>query len=126
MAEEIDMNDPYLVIHKGEPKYFLNKELAARNWLSTEDVKKLVELHVKKLDIFDMMHATDNPTELKRLAAQVTDIEFQMQATWHFPCDETYHEWYLVPKCVCPKLDNADYRGTDRRVHACNCPIHGD
>lgn len=117
--------DPVVNGVDGKPVYRLNSNLIMNKGLTTDEVFELISLHQQKLQIFDAMEKTNHPAKLKELAAQVTEIEFAMQKAWHFTQDANFHEWYRVPKCLCPKMDNVDARGTSFRVTTQNCPIHG-
>lgn len=115
-----------VVVFKGQPQYQLNEHLIARQRLTDEDVKALVKVHKRKLALFDKLEKTDDVKVLKRGALSLQRIEFEMQRIWGFPLDENFHEWYLIPKCTCPKYDNADRRGTPYKVVNGSCPVHGD
>ncbi len=114
------------VHHNGRLAYYLNEQLADRQGVTDQEMINLVQLHQYKLAIFDQMQATTDRDELRRLAGIVETTEFEMQKNWHFPLDKTMHEWYRVPKCTCPKLDNEYRRGTQYCVIDAECPIHGE
>jgi hypothetical protein len=44
---------------------------------------------------------------------------------WGFDQNPNFHHWYTVPKCRCPKLDNAERWGTSYGIVSGSCPIHG-
>lgn len=114
------------VHHAGKVAYYLNESLAERQGVTDQEMINLVQLHQEKLTIFDQMQATTDRNELRRLAGLVETIEFEMQKNWHFPLNKTFHEWYKVPKCTCPKMDNEDRRGTTYQIIDAKCPIHGE
>lgn len=114
------------VYHGGKIAYYLNENLAERQGVTDQEMITLVDLHQQKLAIFEQMHAVSDPYELRRLAGLVETIEFELQKNWHFPQDAKFHEWYKVPNCTCPKMDNEDRRGTSYRVTDAKCPIHGE
>ena len=70
------------------------------------------------------MEQADDVYLLRKFAKQVTRIEYQLQEAWGFKKNRFMHEWYLVPKCKCPKMDNAEARGTKYQIISGNCPIH--
>lgn len=118
------------VVHNpdGTVAYALSYKLAEKQKLTDWEMKMLVTTHEAKLGVFAAMQALDpglNKTELRELAEQVTFLEFKLQSLWRFEQNANYHEWYLVPHCTCPKLDNEDYRGTTMRIKNADCPIHG-
>ncbi len=114
------------VYHNGEFKYSLNERLFRRQNLTEDDAALLVSLHEKKLKLFDMVRETDDRAELRRYVKLFAVIENTLQDTWGFGADHRFHEWYTIPKCTCPKMDNADSRGTDRRIVVVDCVMHGE
>lgn len=123
MTDPLHMSPETLKVEHTRKTYYLNKHLLDRQncWLNLED---LIKTHKEKLDIFDLMDKTDDRNELRELAGQVQDKEFELQRLWKFSIDAKFHEWYLVPKCTCPKMDNADARGTKYSIFSSDCPIH--
>ena len=113
-----------LKIEHPRKTYYLNPRLvkARKVW---DKVPQLILLHKHKLDMFDLMDKEDDIKDLRCLARIVTGIEYKLQGLWGFPRDEKYHEWYLVPRCTCPVLDNMDSRGTNYTVVDVQCLIHG-
>lgn len=114
------------VYHNGKIAYYLNESLAERQGVTDQEMINLVQLHQEKLTYFSTMGGTTDRAELRRLAGLVETIEFEMQKNWHFPLNADFHEWYNVPNCTCPKMDNEDRRGTPYRVVDAKCPIHGE
>ena len=102
----------------------INYSLVLRQGVTDTRLNTLKELHRELYQVYRQMQATDVASELKALARQCTEIEFKQQEAWGFPKSESQHNWYKVPKCTCPKLDNADYRGTPYRIYSDDCPIH--
>ena len=117
----------YTVMYEGKAMYTLNERLAIRQGVTDEQLETLKELHALKLALFERMNTTVDHAELKRGAACLEDIEFGMQRAWNFPEDRGMHEWYLIPGCTCPKLDNAErrYPGAEQRIISADCIIHG-
>lgn len=109
----------------GKILYNLNSNLVLKQGISASDLRNLKLLHREKLEYFEKMRATDDPKQLKEFAHEVECIEFEMQKAWNFAQDRSFHEWYRVPKCTCPKMDNADSRGFDQRIINLDCPVHG-
>ena len=120
------LGEDTVVIYNGEPVYNLNSSLVLRQGLDVSELRNLKALHAEKLKYFDLMRETDDREKLREYAHEVECIEFEMQKAWHFPQDRNFHEWYRVPKCTCPNMDNADWRGTDRRIISLDCPVHGN
>lgn len=75
--------------------------------------------------ILKKMENTNDKYLLRSLARRVERLEFIQQDLWRFPLDESYHFWYRVPKCTCPKMDNAEAWGVrNHRIIVSDCPIH--
>lgn len=117
-----------VIIYKGQPHGALNERLILRQGVSDEQLERLKQLHVMKLDLFEEMKETDDRDKLREGAKRLQAIEFAMQDNWNFEQDKGMHEWYLIPKCTCPRMDNIDnrYPGSDRRIINLDCPVHGD
>lgn len=120
--EEIDK---LAIIYNGKNIGYLNPTLVKKNNITDSELETLKKLHCEKAHFFEQMEATNDSKQLKLFAAYVTAIEFQLQKTWHFIQDEKMHEWYKVPKCRCPKIDNMEARGTKFQIISGDCPIHG-
>lgn len=57
----------------------------------------------------------------------IETLEFELQDLWGFDRDRKFHSyWYKVEGCLCPKMDNKDLIGTDKRIQHFECPYHGD
>ena len=120
------LGEDVTVVYNGASVYNLNASLVLKQGLDVSELRNLKSLHAEKLKYFDLMRATDEKAKLKEYAHEVECIEFEMQKSWRFTQDRNYHEWYRVPKCTCPNMDNADWRGTDRRIISMDCPVHGE
>ena len=120
------LGEDTLVTYNGKDAYHLNSSLILKQGLDVSELRQLKALHAEKLKYFDMMRETDDREKLREYAHEVECIEFEMQKAWRFPQDRNFHEWYRVPKCTCPNMDNADWRGTDRRIISLDCPVHGN
>lgn len=121
-------DDKYAVVFRGKPAYWLNKGLADRQKLTDSELEDLKQLHIAKLELFESATAaasTNDAVSLIKYAEALEKIEYGMQRTWHFTEDRNFHEWYLLPGCTCPKMDNAGNKGVDRRIVVRNCPAHG-
>ena len=122
-----DENSVYHVFSGGEYVCTINQFLLKKQGVDSTGLSNIKALHVKKHLIFQ--HMENTPVEctatLKKLADEVTEVEFALQRAWGFPQDKTYHEWYNVPKCNCSKLDNKERRGTPYSIVNLECPIHG-
>lgn len=115
----------YIYNWKGEVKGVLNALLLAEHGISEQQVQKIKELHCVKSIIFDCMFDSDDKEELHILAEFMEQCEFALQQAWGFPQDRNMHNWWLVPKCTCPKMDNEDAYRTEYRCINTQCPVHG-
>lgn len=120
--------DKYIVTYNGKPVSRLNERLAKKQGVTDEQLTQLRLLHEVKHEVFRLMTLTSDPEQLKNGANLVEQLEFALQRNWNFPEDRGMHEWYDVPGCTCPKMDNADnrYPGSEMRIHMMDCPIHGE
>lgn len=114
------------IMHKGEFKGTLNQALIDKNKVTPEKVEKIKELHLRKWDIFSQMEVETAKDILKAYAKLVETIEYELQSLWGFKKDKNYHEWFKVPQCQCPKVDNSERVGTPYPIYNKSCPIHGD
>lgn len=104
---------------------FVSPTLVISRKLSAEQVDAIRELHIERGAVFATMHAEDDSLKLQALARRVEMIEFELQSLWTFPIDAGFHDWYKVPRCVCPKMDNNESKGTKMQIITTSCPIHG-
>lgn len=123
------IEDPYKKFHivdplTGQSYGYLNRRLVEQQGVSDEELQNLKDLHVRLGRVYAQMRETDDVQLLRELAAECTDIEFEQQKNWHFSQDANFHNWYNVPKCLCPKIDNHDMKGTKYRYYSGDCPIH--
>lgn len=103
----------------------LNSLLISKQELNDTDVNKINKLHYIKNCFFDIIEKEYDPNRLKLISKLVTQIEFQLQKLWKFEQDQTFHKFWELPKCSCPKLDNEDLSGTGHRYIDTNCIFHG-
>ena len=104
---------------------FLNMRLVEKQELSDIDTECIQNLHELKHYLFQFMIEIDDENKLKELAKLVEVVEFKLQKTWKFKEDRNMHDWFKVPKCICPKSDNEDMKGTPYRRVVQNCKNHG-
>lgn len=109
---------------KGVQVDALNFHLAVRQGLTKEKVLELVKLHHMKDALYKRMRRSCKPETLRIMAAEVVEIFLEQQKLWNFPQDPNFHDWYEMPKCECPKMDNRDLKGTKYRIFSGKCPIH--
>lgn len=52
------------------------------------------------------------------------DNEFKLQRLWGFEENSAYHREFMIDGCTCPKSDNEELVGTNRRIYSDTCVIH--
>lgn len=52
------------------------------------------------------------------------DNEFKLQRLWGFEENSAYHREFMIDGCTCPKTDNEELVGTNRRIYSDTCVIH--
>ena len=92
-------------------------------WKNLEKIKEVSQL---RMIIFSMMENTDNRKELRSLAADLTELEFELQDLYKFKRNTNFHRFWELPKCTCPKLDNYESYGTKYYIIDTKCIIHGN
>lgn len=108
-------------------KHELNRNIIVEKNLNVLTIIKILNLHELKNKFCLKMKKTDNPKLLYIFGQLIKTIEFKLQELWRFPQDESYHEFYNLPKCKCPKLDNYDLKGVkNAHIISENCPVHNE
>lgn len=102
----------------------LNETLIAKCGLSPFAVAEIIQLHWRRKAVMGVMEEAEK-SDLKRLAAMITKIDFKLQKLWGFPYNANFHRFWLLPGCECPKVDNEERYGTKHFIFVDNCPIHG-
>ena len=113
-----------VVSHNGKEILLLNKALLDQQncW---KNLDKLKALHEERLELEDMMHASNDPGFLILCDTLYTQIEFELQDAWGFPRNANFHRFWMRPKCTCPHIDNEDSYPFGFYVTVGNCPLHG-
>lgn len=111
---------------EGRPLFMLNKALMDKQncWHNLELIKKL---HTERLWIeLRMTGLTLDSTALEQLTLlkEWEENQYLLQDAWGFPRDSRFHPFYLIPSCLCPKLDNSEYIPKGRYYISNTCPIH--
>jgi len=115
----------HLVVEYKDKGMILNPRLIKQQKVSDAGIAKLKEIHLERMMLEEEMENTDDPVRLHIMAQEREHIEYRLQRVWGFPEDSDYHRWWEVPKCVCPKMDNADDYPTKYRIIRGDCPVHG-
>lgn len=107
-------------------KVILNQSLITKQGLTPEEVSKIEELHHVKWKLIQRMRRSKKPETLRRLAAETTTVEFELQKAWHFVQSVDWHRSYTLPHCSCPVADNDERLGTPYRIISEDCILHGE
>lgn len=124
---QINYSDPesFIVRVPGREEFFINPNLCKKQNITQEGLDELKATHILVQKTLEAMENTDDPHTLKMLNAAWKDHQFKLQKVWGFDMNADFHHWYTVPKCRCPKVDNAERWGTKYGIISGNCPIHG-
>ena len=112
----------------GEPAVKLNHRLVEQTSLTDAEVINIKVLHKIRLAIIEYMKQLDpkeDLQELKNLYKLYIDNQYDLQLAWGFTADPSYHDWFEVPHCTCPKMDNRERKGTKYQIYNQDCPFHG-
>lgn len=121
MKEKIESWYP----HYENNRYGLNTALAKYQGLNQEDFNSLISLYDIAHDIIKEIETETVPENFPKLLDKLSQAEFDIQEGWGFNRDSTMHYFSFTPKnCTCPKLDNMELKGFDRRIYNMCCPIH--
>ncbi len=105
----------------------LNERLLEQQKVTPEQEARLYEIYKDMQNLFD---EANNDVNLDKngghYAEILEELEFALQDNWNFPRDATRHKyWFTFKKCTCPKMDNRELWGVDRRIISADCPFHG-
>lgn len=111
----------------------LNETFVQKQARTEEDIANILNAHIERLQIIDKMficgdygiHTYTIIGALRALYADYIDNQCKLQQAWGFNVDPNMHDWYAVPYCKCPVLDNNERKGTPYRIYNEECPIHG-
>ncbi len=120
------IDEKYIVRDEnGDVVSVVSDTLVEQRNISDEFLERIKKLHLKRFKVKEKMINTDDHSRLRVLANTIKDLEFELQDLWGFERDYSMHDWFDVPKCTCPKMDNRERKGTDYQIISINCPIHG-
>jgi len=118
----------------------LNINLITFQSLSKKEVKEILKLHMKKIDLFRKIKKTDNIEKLHKYSKKIDKLDIKAQSAWKFSKDFRLLTWWFnAPKCICSKHNNSirkielmvkqpvtSLKEIERfRVVNIHCPLHG-
>jgi hypothetical protein len=115
---------PLVIFHKGEPIFALNRAFIKAQ-KAEENTPLLIEAYELKASLFCELAESRDYNEIRRIAHELSDLEFIIQDLYNFPMDESFHRFWALPLCKCAKVDNRDAWGTGYYTHSASCPLHG-
>ena len=113
------------IFRSNKKRNILSPHLLLSQKIDKAGFKRLCKLHQKKDRIMQKMEAEVSVDTLKKMANDITEIEFQLQLDWGFKQNINYHRFWTLPKCSCPRMDNEDNWPIGYYVRTSNCIIHG-
>lgn len=116
--------DDLVIKFKGVAISKLNARLVDRQKCHN-NVKLIVNLHVKKMEIYEKIIHETQIDKLSDYAQELTELEFQLQELWNFNKDINFHKFWETPKCECPRFDNNDRYPYGNYIVNNECPLHG-
>lgn len=116
------------VVFNGKVMTAINPVLVERQGINDKGLEVIKSLHRDRFAIEEEMElcGKDDVQHLKSLFSKWTEIQFSLQEAWGFEKDENMHQFWTVPHCSCPKLNNQDDYMVKGIFHVDQkCPVHG-
>ncbi len=127
MNKTESINPKYIVQYKGEDIAVINSSLIKKNKISDTALEAIKAFHIlKEAHLEELKNgAATGKVRLRKIASNITNIEFSLQKLWGFEPDKNYHRFWKLPQCTCPTMDNEDAYPTGYYVVNQNCILHG-
>lgn len=106
----------------------VNPGIVKKQGLDSNRVEKILQLHIDRMELVDGMRELDPTKDLQALLdleLKHREIQYALQAAWGFSRDRSMHDWFEVPHCSCPKMDNRERKGTPYQIRSLDCIYHG-
>jgi hypothetical protein len=121
------IDEKYIVRDEnGDVVSVVSDRLIEQRNISDKSLECIKKLHLKRFQVKEQMSQTRDRSELRAFADMIKEVEYELQDLWGFERDYSMHDWFDVPKCTCPKIDNRDRKGTGYQIISLDCPVHGD
>jgi len=106
----------------------LNENLIRDLKISPEGIERLTDLYTEKhllLQKARKLAIKEEYVEIRKLAKDLTEIEFQLQETYGLDKNLSWHKFWECPACACPVYQNLLEYPSDNYLVNSKCPIHG-
>ena len=106
----------------------VNPILIQKQGLDSDRVEKILRLHIDRMELVDRMRELDPTKDLQALLdleLKHRENQYALQEAWGFSRDRSMHDWFEVPHCACPKMDNRERKGTQYQIRSLDCIYHG-
>jgi hypothetical protein len=117
--------DPRLAIKTSRGVVVLSASLVKQQHLSSESIKLILQEHVNKHALYDLILKEEDEGKLKRYARELSDLEYRLQDLWGFARSSLFHKFWKTPKCTCPHMDNDDRYPIGPYIFFNDCILHG-
>jgi len=114
------------VEYKGKYIGVINRSLVEKKGLTQEQIQHLLNLYKNKFNIYELMENENSYKLLQSYNGAVENLNFEIQKALKIPENRNFHDWYNVPKCQCPKKENKNNEGTEKRVYVNYCHVHNN
>ncbi len=78
-------DDEITVVVDGKLRYQLNRNLLSQQNISPDKLKELLDLHVERCNVIDIMKEMNDGYFLRGASQMITEIDFDLQKVWGFP-----------------------------------------
>ena len=95
------------------------------NTNSWNNVEKLKECYNTKFKLYEQIASCDDSMSIKQIAIEIKDLKMNIQELFNLKRSSDHFRFWEMPKCSCPKMDNAEHWGTAYKIYTQNCIVHG-
>ncbi len=109
-------------------QFCINHNLAIKQNISFSEALNIAELQILRSKLVNTLKNVKTVTELNKpllaiIGKQLTQLEFHLQYLWGFDLNLSYHRFWELPQCSCPKMDNRDSFPNYSFISG-GCPLH--
>jgi hypothetical protein len=115
----------YKKLYKALSKYNVNVAYLKEAKIKKQTLSKMLALYSDLFFLLDNTQYVKTKRDRIALVKVIENIEYDLQECWGFKKDTAYHSYWNHPTdCTCPRLDNEELFGTNRRNINSDCPFH--